>query len=99
MDEPIISEKLQIERKLFFFDLKQNQRGILLRITEDVRGRRDTIIVPATGLADFKDILQRMIDAIESEGLDPSDPEEDLDDEYDDDDLPLDDDDDEDDDY
>jgi hypothetical protein len=71
MDEPIISDKIQIERKLFFFDLKQNQRGILLRITEDVRGRRDTIIIPATGLHDFQAALQRMVDAIEDQGLDP----------------------------
>ena len=35
------SEKVQIERKTFFLDLKENDRGRFLRITEDVGGRRD----------------------------------------------------------
>lgn len=74
MDQTIASEKIQIERKLFFFDLKENQRGILLRITEEVRGHRDTIIVPATGLKDVYDTLGRMIKVIDEEGLDPTDP-------------------------
>jgi hypothetical protein len=74
MEQTIASEKLQIERKVFFFDLKENQRGILLRITEDVRGHRDTIIVPATGLKDFAESLKRMIDVIEQDNLDPTDP-------------------------
>ncbi len=74
MEQTIASEKIQIERKVFFFDLKENQRGILLRITEDVRGHRDTIIVPATGLKDFAESLKRMIDVIDQENLDPTDP-------------------------
>lgn len=74
MEDTIASDKIQIERKLFFFDLKENRRGILLRITEDVRGHRDTIIVPATGLKDFSKIIQRMIEIIDNEGLDPTDP-------------------------
>ncbi|MCS7063307.1 MAG: DNA-binding protein [Methylacidiphilales bacterium] len=61
MDQTIHSEKLVVERKTFFFDLKQNERGQFLRITEDVRGRRDTIIVPVTGLGDFRAIIDRMM--------------------------------------
>lgn len=87
MDQTIASDRIQIERKLFSFDLKENQRGILLRITEEVRGHRDTIIVPATGLKEFSEILKRMIAVIDQEGLDPTDPlaydEEDVDDEDD----------------
>ncbi len=74
MEDTIASDKLQIERKQFFFDLKENRRGILLRITEDVRGHRDTIIVPATGLKDFAAALNHMIEVIDQEGLDPTDP-------------------------
>lgn len=69
MDEPIFTDKIQIERKIFFFDLKENDRGVLLRITEDVRGRRDTIIVPATGLRDFRDCIDQVIEVMEDEGL------------------------------
>lgn len=74
MEDSIATEKVQIERKQFFFDLRENQRGILLRITEEVRGHRDTIIVPATGLKDFSEALKHMIEVIDEEGLDPTDP-------------------------
>jgi len=57
------SEKVQIERKTFIFTLKENPRGRFLRITEDVGGRRDTIIIPATGLEDFKKLLDEMVKA------------------------------------
>lgn len=65
-EETIRSDKLQIERKTFVIALKENPRGRFLRITEDVGGRRDTIIVPATGLMDFKRVLDEMVQASES---------------------------------
>ncbi len=67
MDSELVSEKVQVERKLFFFDLKENQRGRFLRITEDVNGRRDAIVVPATGLAAFRDALDRVIEGMPEE--------------------------------
>lgn len=63
MDDTILSERIQIERKQFFFDLKENPRGRFLRITEDVGGRRDTIIVPSTGLELFRDTIDMALDA------------------------------------
>lgn len=59
-EETLRSEKLQIERKTFVFTLKENPRGRFLRITEDVAGRRDTIIVPAPGLEEFRRMLEEM---------------------------------------
>ena len=38
-------------------------RGRFLRITEDVGGRRDNIIIPAPGLEDFKKLLEEMVKA------------------------------------
>ena len=64
-EETLKTEKVQIERKTFVLSLKQNPRGRFLRITEDVNGRRDTIIVPATGLADFKRLVDEMVKANE----------------------------------
>jgi G3E family GTPase len=32
-----------------------------MHLTEDVRGRRDTIIIPSTGLAEFQKLLEEMI--------------------------------------
>lgn len=51
------SERLQIERKTFTLSLRENPRGQFLRITEDVAGRHDTIIVPAPGLTEFLRVL------------------------------------------
>ena len=60
-EDTLRTEKIQIERKTFVFSLKENPRGRFLRITEDVSGRRDTIIIPAPGLVDFKKILDEMV--------------------------------------
>ncbi len=59
---PIASEKIMIERKIFFLDLKENQRGRFLKITEDVGGRRDTIMLPAEAFKDFAEALERLIE-------------------------------------
>jgi PurA ssDNA and RNA-binding protein len=61
VEETIKTDKVQIERKTFVFTLKENPRGRFLRITEDVNGRRDTIIIPATGLDEFKRVFEEML--------------------------------------
>lgn len=63
MDNELFSEQVQIERKLFSFDLRENPRGRFLKVTEDVGGRRDTIIIPATGLQQVRDIIDRAVQA------------------------------------
>lgn len=60
-EDTLKSDKIQIERKTFLFSLKENPRGRFLRITEDVNGRRDNIIIPATGLDEFKRIFDEMV--------------------------------------
>ncbi|BCX47192.1 hypothetical protein HAHE_11000 [Haloferula helveola] len=47
------TEKILADRKTFFLDLKENARGKVVKITEDVSGNRDTIMVPAEILGDF----------------------------------------------
>jgi len=64
-EETLKTDRIQIERKTFVFALKENPRGRFLRITEDVSGRRDTIIIPAPGLEEFKKILVDMVKASE----------------------------------
>lgn len=61
MDTQLFAEKLVVERKLFFFDLKENPRGRFLKITEEVGGRRNTVIIPSTGLQAFRQSLENMI--------------------------------------
>ncbi|MGE3308614.1 MAG: RNA-binding protein [Limisphaerales bacterium] len=60
-EETLRSEKFQVERKVFILSLKENPRGRFLRITEDVGGRRDHVIIPATGLEDLRRLLESMI--------------------------------------
>src|SRR5208283_1421753 len=60
-EDTLRTEKIQIERKSFVLTLKENPRGRFLRITEDVGGRRDTVIIPAPGLPDFLRVLSEMV--------------------------------------
>ena len=60
-EDTLRTEKIQIERKTYVFTLKENPRGRFLRITEDVGGRRDTIIIPAPGLEDFRKAIEDMV--------------------------------------
>lgn len=53
MDNVIEAKQLQIERKFFHVELRENDRGKFLRITEEAHGRRNTIIVPSTGVDEF----------------------------------------------
>lgn len=62
-EDTLKSGEVQIERKNFVFTLKENPRGRFLRITEDVGGRRDTIIIPSTGLTEFKKLVDEMVKA------------------------------------
>jgi hypothetical protein len=59
---PLHSEKIMTERKIFFLDLKENERGRVIKITEDVRGRRDTIMLPLEAADEFLDALQRILE-------------------------------------
>ena len=59
-DTTLHTENLQVERKVFSFVLKQNPRGRFLRITEEGGHRRETIIIPAPGLEEFRRMVDEM---------------------------------------
>jgi hypothetical protein len=71
-EDSLKSGQVQIERKSFLFSLKENPRGRLLRITEDIGGRYNSIIIPASGLNEFKKLLEEMIQASEEQPLKPT---------------------------
>jgi hypothetical protein len=71
MDEELYNTQIRVERKFFYFTLRQNPRGRFMKITEDVNGRRDSIIIPSTGLVQFRDSLNELIDADEKAGPAP----------------------------
>ena len=60
-EDTLKSAEVQIERKTFVLTLKENPRGRFLRISEEGGGRRDTIIIPSTGLEEFQKLLDAMI--------------------------------------
>ena len=75
-DEPLHTEKIVTDRKIFFLDLKENDRGRFVKITEDVRGRRDTIMVPEEVLDDFIDALHDIADVNDGKEIDRSDDDD-----------------------
>ncbi len=62
-EDTLRTERIQVERKTFVFTLKENPRGRFLRITEDVGGRRDAIIIPAPGLEEFAKVVESLAKA------------------------------------
>jgi hypothetical protein len=61
MDTIIASRELQVERKHYFIEFRENERGRFLRITEEAHGRRNTVIVPSTGLNEFNEAVDAVI--------------------------------------
>ena len=51
---------IQVERKTIVLKLKENHRGQFLRISEENDIKRNTIIIPATGLTDFRKLVEEM---------------------------------------
>ncbi|MEQ8171262.1 MAG: PUR family DNA/RNA-binding protein [Candidatus Eremiobacterota bacterium] len=77
MDQEILSRKIKIEHKLFFFDLKANPNGKYLKITESGK-KRSFIIIPESGWKDFRDILNEIIEIPAEEGDTREDIEEEV---------------------
>lgn len=67
----ILTEKILVGRKLFFLDLKDNERGRFIQITEDTAGRRNRVMVPMEAFADFGISLLKILN--EAERLPPPD--------------------------
>ena len=65
MENIIASRELQVERKHFFIEFRENDRGRFLRITEEAHGRRNSIIIPSTGATEFTSLLGEVLDAAE----------------------------------
>ena len=61
--DTIRTERLEVERKTFVFQLQENARGRFLRITEEAHGRKNAIVVPAPGLTDFARLLGAVSEA------------------------------------
>lgn len=59
---PLATERVDFDQKRFFLDLKENARGRVFKITEDARGKRNTIMLPSGAAAEFLEALQRLVE-------------------------------------
>jgi hypothetical protein len=66
-EDTLKTGEFQSERKFFVLTLKENARGRFLRITEEGNGKRNSVVIPATGLNDFQKLLEEMVKA--SDGI------------------------------
>ena len=64
-EDTIKTAEIQVERKIFVFTFKENLRGRFLRISEESGSKRNSIIVPASGLDDFKRLVHEMVKALD----------------------------------
>ncbi len=56
----IASDKLHIENKTLFVDLRENSRGKFMQIAELSNDRKSTVVVPLSGLEVFIESLQKI---------------------------------------
>jgi hypothetical protein len=58
----LASEKIETEKKTFFLDLVENQRGRMYILTEKVHNHRDRILLPAEAGLEFAEALARLVE-------------------------------------
>ncbi|XP_078446800.1 purin-rich alpha 1 [Wolffia australiana] len=68
-DVELLCRTLQVEHKLFYFDLKENPRGRYLKISEKTSATRSTIIVPDSGIVWFHEIFNYYVSTVEQEAV------------------------------
>ena len=56
----LASEKLHIENKTLFLDLKENEGGRFLQIAELSNDRRSTVVIPLSGVELFMETLGKV---------------------------------------
>ena len=67
---PLKTEQVQVERKKFVFALDQDLRGPFLCITENCGSRSSGLLIPASGLGAFRDLMAEMVKAANEQSLD-----------------------------
>lgn len=60
-DNAVATETIQVERKTITLAICQNDRGRFMRVTEACAGRYNHIVIPETGWAAFKEVMERVV--------------------------------------
>lgn len=58
----IESNKLNVENKTIWVDLKENEGGRFIQIAEISNDRRSMVIIPETGLDSFLQVVKKMME-------------------------------------
>ncbi|CAG5132818.1 unnamed protein product [Candidula unifasciata] len=80
-DGKLKSEMIVKDNRRYYLDLKENQRGRFLRVSEQVSqtiprgGPRSQIAIPAQGMIEFRDALTELLEEF---GTDDQEPQNDL---------------------
>lgn len=53
VSEELAHERIETKRKTFFMDLKRNDRGLFVKVSERSGGRRSTIMIPYEYVDEF----------------------------------------------
>jgi hypothetical protein len=62
-DTLIAAQDVDVERKHYRVELRENVQGRFLRITETAAGRRNAVIIPEPGIGEFMTALQNVAGA------------------------------------
>lgn len=60
-EETLFSKKIITRNKAFFLDLKQNDNGKFLKVTENNGSKRSFVFIPEEGLKEFSDSITEII--------------------------------------
>ncbi len=60
-DTILAIQELQIERKHVLIEIRENARGRFLKIVETTAGKRNTVIIPESGINDFNTAIDSVI--------------------------------------
>lgn len=60
-DSDLFETKFRVENKDIFIDLKKNDNGTYLKISERKNGNRNTILIPSSGIAKLREIFDEIL--------------------------------------
>lgn len=61
MEDTLYTRKIITRNKAFFLDLKQNNNGKFLKVTESSGEKRSFVFIPEEGLKEFSDSLVEIL--------------------------------------
>ena len=59
-EDELYTAKINTNNKLFYVDLKKNQAGHFLKVSEMAHGKKTFILIPAEGIQDFIEAFEKI---------------------------------------